>query len=159
MAVLFHGIPFVHHNNAGAAVLFNSARQPLILFGDSIKGINHQDTDIASVDRLEASIDTEELGPVVDAAAATDARCVDQPPGSVFTDDARIDRVAGGPSNGTDDRALLSADGIEQAGFTHIGATDDRHLDRLLLVPFLILRRQIGEHLIEQITGAHTMDG
>ena len=158
MAVLLHRIPFVHNHNAGTTVLFNAPCQPLILLGDPIKDINHQHTYIASVDGLETAIDTEELRPVIHAPAATNTSGVDQPPRSVLPNDARIDRVAGGPSNGADDGSLLTTDGIEQTGFAHIGSTDDRHLDRLFLVAFLILRRQEGQHLIEQISSAHTVD-
>ena len=159
MAVLLHGIPFVHHHHTGATVLLDPPRQPLILFGDAIEGIDHQHADVTAINRFETAVDAEVFGAVIDTPTAADPRGVHQPPGAVLANDVGVDGVPGGAADGAHNRPLLATDGIEQAGFTHIRPSDDRHLDRLLLIPLLILGGQEGEHLIQQISGAHSMDG
>ena len=159
MAVFFHGVPFVDDHHAGTTVLFNAARQALILLGHPIEGIDHQNTDITSFNRLEAAVDAEEFRAVVDAATPTDACGIDQAPGAILTNDAGVNRVAGGAADRADNRPLLTADGIQQTGFTDIRPSDDGHLNRLFLVTLLILRGQKGEYLIQQFSGAGPVDG
>ena len=131
----------------------------MILLGDPIQGIDHQNAHITALDRLEAAVDAEVFRAVIDAAAAADAGGVHQSPGAVLPFEAGVDGVAGGAADRAHDGALLSADRIEQTGFTDIGTPDDRQLDRLLLITLLILRRQEVEHLIQQFAGPGAVDG
>ena len=158
VAVLLDHIPFVHHHHAGAAFLLDPPRQALVLLGDPIEGINHEHADVGAFDRLETAIDTEVLRPVIHTAAATDAGRVEQLPGEALPLDGGVDRVAGGAADRAHDRPVLATDGIEQAGFAHIGPADDRQLDRRLA---LLLRggRQEADHAVEQVAGAGAMDG
>ena len=159
MAVFLDGIPFVHDHHTGPAVLLDPPRQPLILLGDAIESINHQNTDIAALDGLETAVDPEELRAVIDTAATTDACGVHQTPGPVLAHDAGVDRVAGRATNRAHNGALFTADRIEQAGFPHIGAADDGHLNGLFLIPLLILGREELEHLVQHLCRASAVDG
>ena len=158
MAVLLDRIPLIDDDHAGAALFFDAAGQPLILLGDAIKGIDHQHADIGPLDRLETAGDAEVFGAVVDAAAAADAGGVQQLPGATLPFEGGVDGVAGGAADGTDDGPVLAADRIQQAGFTHVGAADDRQLDRFFAFVFTN-DGQEGEGLIEHLTGAGAMDG
>ena len=159
VAVFFHRVPFVDDHHAGTAVLFNAARQALILLGHPIEGIDHQNTHITAFNGLETPVDAEEFRAVIDAATPADARRVHQAPGTILANDAGVNRVASGAADGADNRPLLSADGIQQTGFPDIRPSDDGHLNRLLLVTLLILRGQKGEHLIQQFSSASAVDG
>ena len=159
VAVFLDGIPFVHNHHTGPAIFLNPARQALILLGDAIQRINHQNTDITAFNRLETAVDPEELRAIVDTAATTDSCRVHQTPRPVFPHDAGVNRVAGRAANRTDNGALFTANRIEQAGFPHIGPADDGHLDGFFLITLLILGREELERLVQHLGRASTVDG
>jgi len=154
VAVFLHGIPLVDHDNTGAPVFLNATGEPLILLCDAIEGINHQHTDITAFNRFEAAVDAKEFGAVIDTATAADACGIDETPGPVLAHKTGVDRVTGRPADWADDGPLLTADGIQQARFAHIRATDDGELNRLFAVILLRLRWQVGENLIQQFRGS-----
>ena len=159
VTVLLHRIPFVHHHHTGATVLLDPPRQALILFGDAIKGIDHQHADVTAINRFETAVDAEEFRSVVNTPPPADSSCVDQPPGAILANDIGVNGVPGGAANRAHDRPLFTTDGIEQTGFADVRSSDDCHLDRLFLFPLLVFGRKKGQHLIQQIPGTDTMDG
>merc|ERR1711965_1167868 len=83
---------------------------------------------------------------------------VNQSPATIFPFNARVNGVAGGATNRTDNGPRFTTDGVQQAGLPHVGAANNRKLNWLLFITLLILGRKKGEHLIEQLSGASTMN-
>ena len=149
VAVLLNQVPFVYHHHAGAAVLLDAARQPLVLLGNALLGVNHQHTHITAFDRLKAAVDAKKFRAIANAAAAANPSGIKQFPGFALPFNRRVDGVSGGAPDRTNDRAILTTDRIEQAGFAHVWPADNRQLNRLLGGLIAQAGGQKGEHLVE----------
>ena len=158
MAVFFHRIPLIDHNNTSPTVFFNPSGQTLILFCYPIEGINHQHTHITAFNRLKAAINSKIFRSIIHTAAAADSRCINKSPRAIFSNDVGIDCVASCASDRAHDGALLSTNGIQKAGFTNVRTPNNRHLNRLFFITFLILRRQKCEDLIQNLSGTCPMN-
>ena len=158
VTVFFNGIPLIHHNNTSATVFLDPSGQTLILFRDPIEGINHQHTNITAFNRLKTTINSKIFWAVIHTATASDARCINKPPGPIFPHNIGINGVARCASDRAHNGALLTTNGIQKAGFTHIRTPNNRHLNRLFFITFLILGWQKSENLIQNLSGAGSMN-
>ena len=129
-----HQVPFVHHHDAGLALLHDPVGDLLVLLGDAALGVQHEDGDVAAGDGILGAFDAEELDRIVDAPGFAHAGGVDQhiglPHALGFDLERHVHGVAGRAGNGADDHALGLGERVDDGGFADVGPADDGELQR-----------------------------
>jgi len=110
-----------------------------ILGGDASGHVNHKQGHVTALDGLQGAQDRVFFYAWFDRAPLADASRVDQRNGLALKFDGRIDCIARGAGDRTDDGAFLPYQLIEQAGFASVLLANDRHLDAVI---FLFLQWQ-----------------
>ena len=72
---------------------------------------------------------------------------------------AGVDGVAGGARHVGHDDPLLPKNLVHQRGLAGVGLADDRHLDGVIFLFLLVLRREVLHASIQQVAGAVAVDG
>ena len=70
-----------------------------------------------------------------------------------------VNGVPGGAGHIADNGALLAQNLIGQGGLAHVGLADDGHLDPVLVLLLVLLRREVGHALVQQVPSAVAVDG
>src|SRR5438309_83608 len=105
----------------------------------------------------------------MNAAFFSDTRRVDKnvaPPYAIHLDlNRNIDGIAGGSGNGTDNHSLRASQGIDDGRLSHVGAPDDRELERIKRERFVVpcsWLMPVGSHklngLIQQLFDSLAMN-
>ena len=108
--------------------------QALVLAGDALGGVDHEQGDVGVVDRPQGPHERVVLGRVVDPRAPAHAGGVDEHDRSVLGLDERVDGVAGRAGEVVDDGAVLADEAVEQRRLADVGPPDDGDARRPRLV-------------------------
>ena len=84
----------------------------LILLGDAIDRVDHQQRDIRPFDGAHGAQHAELLHPRVDLAGAADAGRIDQRDGHALPENLRVDGVARGTGDRADNDALFAQQSV-----------------------------------------------
>ena len=90
--------------------------EALVLVGDALGRVDHQQGDVGAVDRLERPDERVVLGALVDLRLAAHPGRVDEADRAVRRVHDRVDRVAGGAGHVVDHRPVLTDEPVEQRG-------------------------------------------
>ena len=159
LAVLFHQVPLVHHNDAGLSGVVGQARHLGVLLGDAVLGVDHNEAHVAALNGHGGPEDAVFLDGVVHLGLFAHTGGVDEVilAGGVFK--VAVDGVPGGTGHVADDDPLLAQDPVGEAGLAHVGLADDGHLDHVAVLLLVGLRREVLQAGVQQVAGAVAVDG
>ena len=118
-------LPLVEHHHDRAAGGVDALGQSLILAGDAVGRVDHQQGDVGPVDGAQGADHRVVLGRVVDPAAAAHARGVDEHDGSIGGFDQCVDGVTRGAGHVVHDRSILTHEPVEEGALADVGPTHD----------------------------------
>ena len=154
----FHGIPLVHHNNAGLALLVGVASHLAVLLGKADGSIHKDQRHAAALHSGQCTHHHVALQAIADVAALAQTCGIGKDELAVGVVHRGVDGITGGAGLVSNDHAVLAQNAVGQAGLAHVGATDDGNRDTVLLYHGLA-EVQMGAHGIQQITRAVTVHG
>ena len=149
-------VPFVDHHYQPAADLPGQAGDVGVLGGGLLRGVGHQDRNIAAVHRANGPDHAVFLDSFGYLAGAADAGGVDHYNIPSVVSDLGVQGVSGGAGHVADDGPFLPQDGIQQAGFAHVGPAYDGQVQRpmledrsgvIKLLKFLVHGRRVALHV------------
>ena len=127
--IVGHQIPLVDHDDAGASLLHDHVGDLLVLLGDAVHRVDHQNGDVASGDGILGALHREVLDGVVDPACFADTGRVHQhvllATGLGHHLERHIDGIAGGPRDRADDHPLGSGQLVDDGRFADVRASHD----------------------------------
>ena len=106
-ALLVDQVPLVERDHQRPPGLADGLHDPLVLLGDRLRAVEHQDGDLGAVDRRRGAQRGVVLVPRGLLDPLADAGGVDEPPGPAAQLDQLVDRVDGGARDVVDDDPLL----------------------------------------------------
>ena len=126
-----------------------------VLFGNALGRVDHDDADVRALDRQQRTHDREFLDLLVHLALLADAGGVDEGELAVRIVHIGVNAVARRTGDVGDDNALLTQHAVEQAGLADVRLADESHADALVVLLFLVCRREVLVSRVEQLT--HTV--
>ena len=159
LVVLLYGVPLVHHDDAGLARLVSQTGHLGVLFGNAVVGVDHNKADVAALDGHGGPQDAVFLDIVVHLGLFPHAGGVDEVVFALGVLEIAVDGIAGGARHVADDDTLLAQNAVGQAGLAHVGLADDGHLNHVGLVVLVLLGWEVLQALVQQVTGAVSVNG
>ena len=160
MGVLLDGIPLVDDDDAGLLVFLDQVEDRHVLGFHAVLGVDHQDADVAVLDRADGAHDGVEFQILADAVLPAHAGGVDQHEFMAELVVVRRDGVAGRAGDRGHDVALLAEQGVGQGRFADIRLADDGDVGEIGVRIFdrFLLRKQ-ADDLVEQVSGTAAVGG
>ena len=122
-------VPLVEDDDDGVAGGVDPLGQPLVLLGDPLVGVDHDERQGCEVDGLQRTHHRVVLGAFSLLTPPPHAGGVDEAHRPISGFDHRVDGVAGGPRHVVDDCPFVAYEPVEKGRFTDIGPPDDRNRD------------------------------
>ncbi len=147
-------------DDEGAAALDGKARDLLVLLGDALGGVDHEQAHVGLVDGAQPAHEAVVLDVLVDEVALAHAGRVDEAVALALALDHDVERVARCAGDVGDDRAVLARKAVGDRGLAHVRAADDG--DAQGVGGVLGLLGGLGQRrhdLIEQVAGAVAVGG
>ena len=172
-------LPLVEHHDDRAPAGVDAFGESLVLTGDALGGVDHEEGDVGVVDRPQGTHERVVLGGVVDPRATAHPGGVDEDDRAVLGVDERVDRVAGRAWQVVDDRAIVTDEAVEQRRLADVGPADDGdawgvepfrrrlEIDRhrhavgrgVIAVGDVAVRREAVDDDVEEIAGTAAVEG
>ena len=159
LAVLFHQVPLVHHDDAGLAGVMGEPGHLGVLLGDALLGVDHNEAHIAALNGHGGPEHGVFLNDILHLGLLAHAGGVDEVILALVVFKIAVDGVPGGARHIADDHPLFAQDAVGKHGLAHIWLADDGHLDDIGVLLLLIGRGEVGDAGIQQVTGAVAVDG
>ena len=137
----------------------SQARYLGVLLGNAVVGVDHNETHIAALNGHRGPQNAVFLDIVVHLGLLPHTGGVDKVVLPLGVLKIAVNGVPGGAGHIADDDTLLTQNAVGQAGFSHIRLADDGHLNHVGLLVLVLLRREIFQTLVQQVTGAVAMHG
>ncbi len=124
-----------------------------VLVGDAFDRINHQQTDIGSLEVAPSHHDRQHLGAAIGLALASNPGGVDEHVAHAVLFEHGVDGIAGGPRHLADQKALVTQEPVDQRRLADVGAADDRDRDPLAarFGFFFLLDHRLGQVGIQSV--------
>ena len=152
LVILGHGIPFVDRNDTALARLVRQARHLGILIRKANRRVDHDHTDVGSLDSHLSPQDTVTFDGILHLVLSPQTSGVDEGEFSEAVFNRRVNRIARGSRDIGNNAAFLSGNPVDKGAFSDIRLTDHGNTDflSLRLFPFVLLR-QIFKHTVKQV--------
>ena len=156
--LVLHSIPLVDNNDGCFTGFVNKACDFGILFGNTIVGINQDQTNIGTLNGIDGTHIGEFFDGIVHLALAAHTGGINEAilAGLVFK--VRVDGIAGSTGHVGNNDALFAQNTVQQAGLAHIGLADDGDLDDIILFILSIVLGDIRQNPVQHIAGTVTVD-
>ena len=154
LVVLFHGVPLVHGNDAGLALLMGVTGHLGVLLGEAHGGVDHDHAHTAALHGGQAAQNAVALHALFHLAALAQAGGVGKHKAAVLVVHLAVNGIPGGAGLIGHDHPVFAQNKVHQAGFAHVGAADDGHGNAVVLRFVLIGKVQVLAHGIQQVAGA-----
>ena len=152
--LILHGVPFVDHDDGGFPCLVDQSGDFGVLLRDAVVGVDEDQADVCPLDGVDGAHVGILLNGVVHLALAAHTGGVDEAVFSGFVFKVGVDGVPGGACHVGDDDPFLSQDPVQEAGFAHVGLADDGNVDDVAFFLGFGFLGGVGQHPVQQITGA-----
>ena len=129
-----------------------------ILLGDAFVGINEDQAHICPLDGIDGTHIGVLLNGIIHLALAAHTGGIDKAILSGLIFKIGVDGIAGGTCHIGHDDTLFTQNLVQQAGFAHIGLTNNGHLDNVTFFLFPIFFRDVLQHPIQQVAGTVAVD-
>ena len=159
LVVLLDGVPLVDHDDAGLAGIVGHTGHLGVLFGHTLVGVDHDETDVGTLNGHGSTKDRELFDLIVDLGLLTHTGGVNEDELTIFVLKVAVHRITGGTCHVGDNDTLLPQDPVDEGGLTHVGLADDGNLHHIGLLFQLLLLGEVLQAGIQQITGTMAVDG
>ena len=127
-------LPLVQQDHDRAAGCINALREPLILVGDTDRGVDDEERNIGLVDGLQGPHERVVLRVFVDFCLATHPGGVHKPDGTCLRLDDRVNCVASRAGAVVHHRPFLTDQPVEEGGLADIWPPDERDGEQLRII-------------------------
>ena len=137
----------------------SESRDLCVLLGDALCGVDHDNADVAALDRHLCAQNAVFLDVVVNTALAAESRGIREIKPAVAVLDQCVDRVTRGARDVGHDTALGRGYFIDERGLARVRLADNRDIHRVLAFLLFVGEGQVLIHRVEQIARAVAVYG
>ncbi len=131
VVLFFLQIPLVHDHDQTASTLPRQRRDLQILVVETLCSVQHQNTDVRSIDRAPRSERRVEFNSLFDLRLTSEPRGIDKDYFASVKHHRSVDRVARRSRGIGNNESLLAEQSVDEGGFADIGTPDYRNAERI----------------------------
>src|SRR2546427_8379421 len=131
VVLFFLQIPLVHDHDQTAPTLPRQRRDLQILVVESLGSVQHQNTDVRSLDRAPRSEGRIEFNSLLHLRLTSESRGIHEDYFASVKHHRSVDRVARRSSGMGNNESRLADQSVDEGGFADIGTPDYRNAERI----------------------------